>query len=105
MKEYVFTYYGSIKFKSQEEGAKHMEKWMAWMGGLGDAVVNRGTPFSKSKTVSTKGVTDGTGSKPITGYTVVKAKTLAQAVAIAKKCPHLAVGGSIVVSETMDMQM
>jgi hypothetical protein len=45
MSNYVFAYHGGKKFESPEEGARHMAKWQAWVSGLGDAVVNPGTPL------------------------------------------------------------
>jgi len=45
MPNYIIAYHGGKKPESPEEGAKQMEKWKAWVGGLGDAVVNPGTPL------------------------------------------------------------
>ena len=104
MKNYVFVYRGGKQFKSPEEGAKHIAKWGAWVGGLGDASVNRGSPFAKSKTVSSSGVSDDGGSNPLTGYSIVKAGSLDAALKMAKACPHLDIGGSIVVAEVMEMK-
>ena len=102
MNNYVFVYRGGHEFKSKEEGAKHMEKWGAWVNSLGDASVNPGSPFRKSKTVSSSGISD-TDGQPLTGYSVVKADSLDAATKMAKECPHLDIGGSIVVSEVMEM--
>ena len=104
MNNYVFVYRGGKQFKSPEEGAKHMAKWGAWVGGLGDASVNRGTPFKKSKIVSSGGISDS-GPDPLTGYSIVKAASLDGALEMAKACPHLDIGGSIVVAEVMEMEM
>ena len=104
MNKYVFVYRGGKKFKSPEEGVKHMEKWGAWVNGLGDASVNRGTPFKKSKIVSSDGVSDDGGSNHLTGYSIVKAKSMDVALKMAKACPHLDIGGSIVVAEVMEMK-
>jgi len=41
--------------------------------GLGDAVVNPGTPLAKSKTVSSGGVSDNGGSNPLTGASTTAA--------------------------------
>jgi hypothetical protein len=81
-----------------------MAKWKAWMGGLGDAVVNPGMPFGKTKTVSAGGVSEAGGAKRLTGYSIVKAGSLDAAVAMAKDCPHLA-HGTVDVAEVMDMKM
>jgi hypothetical protein len=103
MTSYVFTYYGEPKFESPEKGAKHMAKWKAWVGGLGDALIDPGTPFGKTKTVSAAGVSDG-GASRLVGYSIVKADSMEAAVAMAKRCPHLD-HGTVDVAEMMDMKM
>ncbi len=104
MKNYVFVYYGEPKFKSPEEGAKYKERWRAWMGGLGDALVNPGTPFGKPKTVRSAGVSDGGGSNRVTGFSIVKADSIDAALEMAKRCPHLE-HGTVDVAEAMEMKM
>ena len=52
MPEYLVAYVGE-KQMSKEEGARHMEEWKAWIGGLGDAVVNHGTPLAQNRVVTT----------------------------------------------------
>ena len=105
MKNYVFAYHGGKEFKSPAEGKKHMTRWMAWSNSLGDAWVNRGSPVGMSKTVSSSGVANNGGSNPLCGYSVVNAKSMDAALEIAKKCPHIDIGGSIEVAEVMDMEM
>ncbi len=102
MSEYLFAYHGGKKPGSPEEGAKQMEKWKAWVGGLGDAMVNPGTPLGMSKTVSSGGVSDDGGSNPLCGYSIVKADSMDAALEIAKGCPYLELG-TIEVAEVMEM--
>jgi len=64
MANFVFVYYGGEKPESPEAGAEFMAKWQAWIGDLGDAAVNAGTPAGMSKTVSATGVADDGGSNP-----------------------------------------
>ena len=104
MANYVFAYHGGKKPESPEEGAKHMAKWKAWVGGLGDAVVNPGTPLGMSKTVSSGGVSDDGGSNPLSGFSIVKADSMDAALEIAKGCPFLGIGGTIEVAEVMEMK-
>ena len=104
MNNYAFIYRGGLEFKNPEEGAKHMEKWTAWVNDLGDASVNRGSPFKMSKIVSSDGVSDEGGSNHLTGYSIVKAESMDAALEMAKACPHLDIGGSIVVAEVMEMK-
>ncbi len=103
MSNYVFAYHGGKRPESREEGAKHMAKWKAWVGGLGDAVVNPGTYLGMSKTVSSGGVSDDGGSNPLLGFTIVKADSMDAALEMAKVCPHLGLGGTLEVAEVMEM--
>ncbi|MFV1998610.1 MAG: YciI family protein [Acidiferrobacterales bacterium] len=103
MSNYILAYHGGKKPESPEEGAKHMAKWQAWVGGLGDAVVNPGTPLGTSKIVSSDGVSDEAGSDALTGYSIVKADSMDAALDMAKACPFLDIG-TLEVAEVMEMK-
>ncbi len=103
MSNYVIAYHGGKTPESPEEGAKQMAKWKAWVDGLGDAVVNPGTPLGKPKTVSSSGVSDGGGSNPLIGFSIVKADSMDVALEMAKACPTLEIGGTLEVAEVMEM--
>ena len=103
MSNYVFAYHGGKKPESPEEGAKLMAKWKSWVGGLGDAMVNPGTPLGKSKIVSSGGVSDDGGSNTLTGFSIVKADSMDAALELAKGCPYLDLG-TIEVAEVMEMK-
>jgi hypothetical protein len=102
MPDYIIAYHGGAKPASPEEGAKQMENWKAWIGGLGDAVVNPGTPLGMSKTISSAGVTDSNNENRLTGYSTVKADNLAAAIEMAKTCPFLEIG-TLEMAEVMKM--
>ncbi len=102
MPNFVFAYHGGRKPESPEEGAKLMAKWKAWIGGLGDAVVNPGTHLGMSKTVSSSGDSDDGGSNPWVGFSIVKADSMDAALEMAKGCPHLEIG-TIEVAEAKEM--
>ena len=103
MSNYVIAYHGGKTPESPEEGAKQMAKWRAWVDGLGDAVVNPGTPLGKPKTVSSGGVSDDAGPDPSTGFSIVKADSMDAALEMAKACPYLEIGGTLRVAEVMEM--
>ncbi len=102
MPDFIIAYHGGKKPESPEEGAKDMAKWKAWIGGLGDAVVNPGTPLGKSKIVSSGGVSDDGGSNSLTGFSIVKADSMDAALEMAKECPFLDIG-TLEVAEVMKM--
>ena len=103
MPNYILAYHGGKKPESPEEGAKHMAKWKAWMTGLGDAMVNPGTPLGKSKTVSADGVSNDGGPNPLAGYSIVQADDIDSAVKMAITCPFLEMG-TIEVAQVMEMK-
>lgn len=104
MSNYVFIYYGEPKFENREAGAEYQSKWRAWVGDIGDAWVNPGTPFGMPKTVTSKGVSvsENGGSDRLTGFAIVKASSMDAAVEMAKRCPHLE-HGTVDVAEVYEM--
>lgn len=100
MANFLLLYSGGSMPEGQTEQAQVMQAWGAWFGQLGDALVDAGNPFTPNgKTINTDGtVRDGAGSA--SGYSVIKADSLDDAVARAKGCPVLAGGSTISVYET-----
>jgi len=103
MTNFILAYYGGKMPESPEEGAEHMAKWEAWANGLGEALVNKGTPLGNSKSVSSSGVIDGGGDNPLMGYSILKAENIESAVKMVEDSPHVNYGGKMVVAEMMEM--
>jgi hypothetical protein len=104
MKQFAISYFSEPKFDSPEKGAKYMGAWRAWVGGLGEALVNPGTILGKgAKIVSNKGVSDDSASSRLTGFSILMAASMDAALEMAKNCPHLE-HGTLHVAEVMDMK-
>ncbi len=104
MAKYMFAYHGGGTPETEEEGARVMAAWTSWYENLGAAIVDGGAPTGAAKTIAADGsVSDGGGANPLTGWTVVQANSLDDAVALAKGCPILDDGGSVEVAEAIDM--
>jgi hypothetical protein len=98
MGKYVFAYKGGGMPETEEEGKRLMDAWTSWMGGLGGAIVDGGNPFGASKAVGA----DSTSG--LTGYSIVTANSLDDALDLAASCPILDGGkGGVEVYETMEM--
>jgi hypothetical protein len=99
MTNYVLVYKGG-KPTTEDEGETVMAAWGAWIGVLGDSLVDLGNPFGPSSAVAADGsVSDGASSE-LTGYSVIKADSLSAAAEAAKGCPVLGRGGNVEVYET-----
>ncbi|WP_420642714.1 YciI family protein [Candidatus Leptofilum sp.] len=105
MTQFVLLYTGGSMPESEEESAKVMQEWGAWMGSLGEALVSGGNPFTPQvKNIDNSGnVADGPAGTQATGYSIIEADSLDTAVELAKGCPHWRHGGDISVYETIRM--
>ena len=103
MPQYVIVYLGGNQPSTPEEGKQHFEKYMEWLSSLGDSAVSPANPLNNTNTVNPDGsVTDG-GTTAMSGYTIIEADSMDAALSIAKACPFLEIGGSLEVSEIMEM--
>lgn len=103
MPSYYVAYHGGVQSENSEDNAKNQEKFGAWLGSLGDAVVNPGTPLGNLKVVSTEGVSNGPSENSLTGFSILKADNMEAALEMAKQCPFLDIKGTIQVAEIMEM--
>jgi hypothetical protein len=103
MPQYVIVYVGGDQPSTPEEGKQHFAKYMRWLDALGDAAVSPANPLKDTRTVSPDGSVAAGGGTGISGYTIVEAASMEDALAMAKACPFLDVNGSLEVSELAQM--
>ncbi len=109
MSEFVYLYRGGEREQTPELMQQQMQKWMSWMKELGDKghMVNVGQPLERTGKIvkgKQKTVTDGPFAEAkdvIGGFTVVKAKDIAEAVELSLGCPIFAAGGDVEVRPVM----
>jgi hypothetical protein len=103
MANYILLYSGG-KMPEPAEQEAVTKDWMAWMGKLGQALVDGGNPFSgQAKTIASNGqVSEGVQGSNASGYSILKADSLIAAVELAKGCPVLKGGAKIMVYETFN---
>lgn len=97
MAEYLIGYFGGGQPSTPEEGQKQRQNWMAWIESLGDKIVNPGQPLMKTEQIG-PGV-----DVPMMGFAVVRANSIDEAREIANADPFLSMGGTIQLSEMMQM--
>jgi hypothetical protein len=109
MEKYMFIFLGGDpSHLSPEAQQAHMQKWFDWVQKLteekryvgGEALL----PGGKTITGPKKVVTDGPfaeSKEVVGGYFVVLAKSLDEAVEIAKQCPDYGLNGIVEVREVM----
>jgi hypothetical protein len=97
------TYLGGDQPSSPEEGKQHFAKYKEWLVSLGDSAVSPANPLKDTRTVNSDGTVTTGGTTSMSGYTVIEADSMEAALEIAKACPFLDIGGSLEVSELMQM--
>jgi hypothetical protein len=101
---YLLAYHGGSMPETEAEQAHVMRAWTTWYTELGEAVVDPGNPVGQASTIAADGkVTSGGGANPVSGYTILEADSLDEAVKMAKGCPARSGGVSIEVAETFNV--
>ena len=103
MPQYCLTYLGGNQPSSPEEGKNHMSKYMKWLSSLGQSAVSPANPLKNTSTVNPDGSVTSGGKTSMSGFTIIQADSMEAALSIAKSCPFLEIGGSLEVSELMQM--
>jgi len=97
MAKFVYIYTGGGMPETEEEGAQVMKAWQGFLDGFGDKLVDIGSPFGASQAVN------GNGALKASGYSVITAESLDDAVKQAKACPIFDRGGNVEVYEAIEM--
>jgi hypothetical protein len=95
MTKYVFSFRVPSDYAP---GAETAAEWQAWFGGLGSALVDVGNAVTEYASLGEVG---GSDSRMI-GYSVVSAEDMDSALALAKDCPLMRVGGGVEVGPVME---
>jgi hypothetical protein len=113
MKQFMFLFKGGKNAveASAEEMQESMQKWMAWIEDLskqglyksGEALENEGKTVHSDRSVTDAPLTEF--KELIGGYFVVTAESFDAACQMAKDCPVLDEGGSVVVRQVMELNM
>jgi len=91
MAKFIYLYRGpatSMADLTPEQGAERMAAFGAWMGKVGAALVDVGSPFGSSTSVRDDGAQGPAGD--VIGYTIVEAEDLASATTLTDGLPFLA---------------
>ncbi len=96
MAKYVFSFRVPADYAPN---ADTPAEWRAWFGSLGSALVDVGNAVTEYASVGEVG---GSGSRMV-AYSVVSAEDLDSALALAKDCPVMRVGGGVEVGPVMEV--
>ena len=104
MPHFLFAYLGGKMPETQQETEAEIASWQGWFDSICASIVDPGNPVGESRTVSDGGVVDDGGPNPLSGYTIVIADDIDEAVQMASRCPILG-HGSVEVPEIHEVTL
>lgn len=87
MPKYLLIHHGGRSPESDEARSRMMAAMGEWMEGLGDALVDSGSPLGPPQSIG------GEASDPANGYMIIEAADLEAAVELASAMPTAGEGG------------
>lgn len=103
MSQYAIVYIGGDHPSDPEESKRHFEEYKKWLASLGDAAVSPANPFKDTQTVNSDGSIMEGSAISMSGYSIIRAESMDKALEIARACPFLDIGGTLEVSELIQM--
>lgn len=94
MKKFLVIYHAPAEALKQmskmtpEQGAKGMQAWANWAKKCGKQLVDMGSPLYNGQELLAKGKSEKS-KKNVSGYSVLEAKSMAEAKKLLKGHPHL----------------
>ena len=99
MGKYVYVYYSGKDTDAGDDAA-----WGKWFSELGDKIIDAGNPFGDGGQAVHMGGVMAVTEKPVTGYSIVTAGSMAEATELVKGCPLVASkDGAVCVYEALPM--
>lgn len=103
MPQFMITYLGGDQQSSPELAKEHFQEYQKWLAALGDTAVSPANPIKNTNTVNPDRSIVDKSSTSMSGFTVIEVGSMAEALAAAKACPFLDIGGALEVSELIAM--
>ena len=99
----MLVYLGGNQPSNPEEGKMHFEEYRNWLIGLGDAIISAANPLKDTHVIHPDGQTEAGSTTTMSGFTVIEAESIEAAVKISQTCPFQKIGGTLEVSELVQM--
>jgi hypothetical protein len=105
MAKFMLVYLGGNQPSNPEEGKKHFEEYRNWLVSLGDSIVSAANPLNNTHVIHPDGKIEEGSATAMSGFSILEAETIEAAVEMAKACPFKNIGGTLEVSELVEMNM
>ncbi|MCJ2376099.1 hypothetical protein LNL84_04550 [Vibrio sp. ZSDZ34] len=105
MAKFLIVYLGGNPPQTQEEGQRHFKRYKEWIHGLGSAMVSPANPLKNTHSISqAEGIVVGSQTA-MSGFTIIECNSIEDAKKVSQSCPFLETGGTLEVSEMVEMKL
>jgi hypothetical protein len=98
MPKFLVTYHGGAMPGDATGREQAAAAFGAWVGRVGDALVDPGAPLGPGVTVTSTGASEPDADAPVAGYSIIAATDLDRAAALVEDHPFIGRGGSLYVA-------
>ena len=103
MAKFMLMYLGGDQPSNPEEGKIHFEEYRNWLVSLGDSIVSAANPLKDTHVIHPDGKIEQGSTTEMSGFTIIEADSIEEAVKISQTCPFKKIGGTLEVSELVQM--
>jgi len=103
MAKFIISYLGGEHPDSREAADVHMTQYKAWLKELGPRAISPANPFKDTHTITSDGNVLQGSETGMSGFTIIEADDINQAISDAQTCPFLAIDGTLEVSQLVEM--
>ncbi|WP_407332576.1 hypothetical protein [Enterovibrio sp. 27052020O] len=103
MAKFLLTYLGGNRPTTPEAGKQHFAEYQAWLNEIGERAISPANPLKATVRITPNGEISHGSQIAMSGFTIIGASDMEEAISMAKTCPFLSIGGTLEVSELVDM--
>jgi len=103
MAKFMLVYLGGNQPSNPEEGKQHFEEYRNWLVSLGDSIVSAANPLKDTHVIHPDGKVEAGSTTAMSGFSVIEADSIEEAVKVSQTCPFQKIGGTLEVSELVQM--
>jgi hypothetical protein len=100
MPRYLLAYHGGHVDESLGGRQRVMAEFGKWFEELGPRLIDPGNPIGRAVTIDNSSVTDGGGTNPISGYSLIEADDMDNAIDLVRRGPIVQGGRTVEIAET-----
>jgi hypothetical protein len=103
MPRFIFVYLGGEYPTDPAQAKQHFDDYQQWLNSLGSAVISPAVPFKDTHTVQPGKQAQAGSTTAMSGLSILDFGSMKEALEAAQACPFQQIGGTLEVSEMIEL--